>query len=67
MAAIAGSVIAGRVRGIPILLDGFVSTASAATLTIFNKKILEHCLVSHLSSEPGHKGITSKLKKGTFT
>ncbi len=63
MAAIAGSVIAARVRGIPILLDGFVSTASAATLTIFNKNILEHCLISHLSSEPGHKGIILRLKK----
>ena len=60
---IAGSVIAARIRGIPILLDGFVSTTSAATLTIFNKKILEHCLISHLSSEPGHKGIILKLKK----
>ena len=63
MAAIVGSVIAARVRGIPILLDGFVSTVSAATLTIFNKNILEHCLISHLSSEPGHKGIILKLKK----
>ena len=63
MAAIVGSVIAARVRGIPILLDGFVSTASAASLTIFNKNILEHCLISHLSSEPGHKGIILKLKK----
>ena len=63
MAAIAGSVIAARVRGIPILLDGFVSTASAATLTIFNKNLLEHCLISHLSSEPGHKGIVLKLIK----
>ncbi len=63
MAAIVGSVIAARVRGIPILLDGFVSTASAATLTIFKKNILEHCLISHLSSEPGHKGIILKLKK----
>ena len=63
MAAIAGSVIAARIRGIPILLDGFVSTTSAATLTIFNKKLLEHCLISHLSSEPGHKGIILKLKK----
>ena len=63
MAAIAGSVIAARIRGIPNLLDGFVSTTSAATLTIFNKKILEHCLISHLSSEPGHKGIILKLKK----
>ena len=63
MAAIAGSVIAARIRGIPILLDGFVSTASAATLTIFNENILEHCLISHLSIEPGHKGIILKLKK----
>ena len=63
MAAIAGSVIAARIRGIPILLDGFVSTASAATLTIFDKNFLEHCLISHLSSEPGHKGIILKLKK----
>ena len=31
MAAIVGSVIAARIRGIPILLDGFVRTASAAT------------------------------------
>ena len=50
-------------KGIPILLDGFVSLLSAATLTIFNKNLLEHCLISHLSSEPGHKGIVLKLKK----
>ena len=63
MAAIAGSVIAARVIGIPVLLDGFISTASAATLTIFKKNFLDHCLISHLSSEPGHKGILSHLKK----
>ena len=37
------------------------------TLTIFNKKILEHCLISHLSSEPGHKGIIFEIKKGAYT
>ena len=63
MAAIAGAVIAARVSGVPVLLDGFTSTASAATLTIFKKDILDHCLVSHLSTEPGHKGIVSYLKK----
>ncbi len=63
MAAIAGAVIAARVLGIPVLLDGFISTASAATLIIFKKDILDHCLVSHLSSEPGHKGILSYLNK----
>ena len=63
MAAIAGSIIAARVFGIPVLLDGYISTVSAATLTLFKKDILDHCLVSHLSSEPGHKGILSHLKK----
>lgn len=63
MAAIAGSVIAARLMGIPVLLDGFISTVSAATLTLFEKNILQHCLISHLSSEPGHKGIVSYLNK----
>ncbi len=63
MAAIAGAVIAGRFFGIPILLDGFISTASAATLTLINKNILDHCLISHLSTEPAHLGILSILKK----
>ena len=63
IAAIAGSVIAARVKGIPVLLDGFISTASAATLTLFKKNFLDHCLISHLSSEPGHQGILSYLNK----
>ena len=63
MAAIAGSVIAARVKGIPVLLDGFITTVSAATLTLFNKNILDHCLISHQSSEPGHSGVISHLKK----
>ena len=66
MAAIAGSVIAARVKGIPVLLDGFITTVSAATLTLFNKNILDHCLISHQSSEPGHSGVISHLKK-TYT
>ena len=65
MAAIAGSVIAARVFGIPVLLDGFISTVSGAVLTLFKRDILDHCLISHMSSEPGHKGIISSLKKET--
>ena len=63
MAAIAWSVIAARVMGIPVLLDGFISTVSAATLTLFKKDFLDHCQISHLSSEPGHQHILSYLKK----
>ncbi len=63
LAAIAGSVIAARLLHIPVLLDGFVCTAAAATLTLLHKKILDHCLISHLSTEPGHLAILSHLDK----
>ena len=63
MAAIVGSIIAARLLRIPVLLDGFICTAAAATLTIFDQKILDHCLISHLSTEPGHSGVLSYLDK----
>ena len=66
MAAIAGSVIAARLRNIPVLLDGYICTSAAATLTLYNKNILDHCLISHISTEPGHLGILSHLNKNTI-
>ena len=63
MAAIVGSIIAARLLRIPVLLDGFICTSAAATLTIFNNTILDHCLISHISSEPGHSGVLSFLGK----
>ena len=63
IAAIVGSVIAARIKGIPVLLDGYISTVSAATLTLFKKDILDHCLISHLSPEPAHKHVVKYLKK----
>ncbi len=61
LAAIAGATLAARHRRIPVLLDGFVSTAAAAVLTIDNKRALDHCQISHLSTEPGHKQMAAKL------
>ena len=63
IAAIAGSVISARLMSIPVLLDGFISTAAASSLTLFKKSILDHCLISHLSAEPGHARILKNLKK----
>ena len=62
LSAIVGSVIAARLRSIPVLLDGFVCTVAASSLTLFNKKILDHCMISHLSTEPGHSRVLSNLK-----
>ena len=36
---------------------------SIVIFPIFDKKILDHCLISHLSPEPGHSGILSYLDK----
>ena len=60
MAAIAGAVLAARHRRIPVLLDGYISTASALPLFKDNPNALDHCLISHRSQEPGHHQIIEK-------
>ncbi len=54
-AAIAGAVLAARHKLIPVLLDGYVVTASIAPLFKANAAIVDHCLAGHLSAEPAHR------------
>lgn len=61
LAAIAGAVIAARLAKTPILLDGFVSTAAAAAIYAMDPRSLDHCLVAHVSAEPGHRRLIAKL------
>ncbi len=63
ISAIAGAVISARLKSIPILLDGFTCTAAASTLLLFHTSMLDHCLISHLSTEPGHAKILDNLQK----
>lgn len=63
MAAIAGAVIGARLKQVPVMLDGFVSTAAAAPLASVNKRALDHCKVGHVSAEPGHKMLLEKIGK----
>jgi len=60
LAAIAGAVLAARHRALPVLLDGYISTASVLPLYMDNPAILDHCLISHRSQEPGHQRILEK-------
>ena len=66
LAAIAGAVIGARLKKIPVMLDGFVSTAAAAPLTTMNKRALDHCKIGHVSQEPGHKVLLEKLGKNAL-
>ncbi|PCJ69123.1 MAG: nicotinate-nucleotide--dimethylbenzimidazole phosphoribosyltransferase [Rhodobiaceae bacterium] len=45
-AAIAGAILAARYQKVPVLLDGFVSVASAAVLQALNPAMVAHCRVS---------------------
>ena len=63
LAAMAGAIIAARLQRIPIVLDGYVSTAAAAVLQAVNPTALDHCVVGHVSAEPGHVKLLASLKK----
>ena len=61
LAAILGAVIAARQGGIPVLLDGFTTTAAAAVLHAFDPRGLDHCVIAHVSAEPGHQRLIDTL------
>lgn len=63
LAAIAGAVLAARMARTPVVLDGYACTAAAAVLYALDPRVLDHCLVSHMSAEPGHKRLLARLGK----
>ena len=63
LAAIAGAVIGARLHRIPVLLDGFVCSAAAASLEVARSGALDHCQVAHVSAEPGHRLLLRRLGK----
>ncbi|MFC3164364.1 nicotinate-nucleotide--dimethylbenzimidazole phosphoribosyltransferase [Ciceribacter thiooxidans] len=63
IAAMAGAILAARVQRIPVLVDGYVATAAAAILKAANPTALDHCLIGHVSGEPGHLKAIEKLGK----
>lgn len=63
LAAITGAILAARAEKIPVLIDGYVASAAAAILLAMNGDALDHCLFSHVSSEPGHRLLLEKMGK----
>ncbi|HVY98273.1 MAG TPA: nicotinate-nucleotide--dimethylbenzimidazole phosphoribosyltransferase [Dongiaceae bacterium] len=63
LAAIVGAVMAARIAKVPVLLDGFATTAAASVLYRIDPHALDHCLVAHCSAEPGHRRLLSAIGK----
>ena len=61
LAAITGAVMAARLGRVPVVLDGFASTAAAAVLYAADRHALDHCVVGHVSSEPGHRRLVDRI------
>jgi nicotinate-nucleotide--dimethylbenzimidazole phosphoribosyltransferase len=62
LAAILGAALAARRQRVPVLLDGFVSTAAAAPLKQLNPDALDHALAGHVSAEAGHRMLLDELR-----
>ncbi len=63
IAAMAGAILAARMERIPVIIDGYVATAAASILKAANPAALDHCLIGHVSGEPGHLKSIEKLGK----
>ncbi|MEP7203137.1 MAG: nicotinate-nucleotide--dimethylbenzimidazole phosphoribosyltransferase [Ilumatobacteraceae bacterium] len=63
LVAIAAAILAARLRRLPVLIDGYVVTASALPLHAIAPGALDHCQVGHCSAEPGHRKLLQDLGK----
>jgi len=63
IAAMCGAILAARHQRIPVIIDGFVATASAAILHAERSDAIDHCLFGHRSAEPAHDAALKKLGK----
>lgn len=63
LAAMAGAIARARVERVPVVLDGFICTASAAVLEKAVAGSLDHCVAGHLSAEGAHGRLLAELGK----
>ncbi len=63
LVGMAAACVAARHRSIPVVLDGYICTASMLPLHRANVAALDHCIVGHCSAEPGHRLLLDTLGK----
>jgi len=61
IAALTGVVLGAAARKVPIVLDGFISSAAALVAYKLNATCRQYMVASHLSQEPGHKIILDMM------
>ncbi len=61
IAAIAGLVIGAAANKIPVVIDGFISTAGALIAYMIEPKTRDYMFAAHKSQEIGHKALLEKI------
>lgn len=61
IAAIAGAILAAARRGVPVVLDGFITCTAALWATKVEPSAVDFMLASHVSAEPGHRLLLNEL------
>lgn len=62
LAALAGAYLTCAQRGVPVLVDGFISTAAALAAVRINPSCAEWLIYAHGSAEPGHARLMEALQ-----
>ncbi len=63
IAAMAGAIVAARLKRVPVLLDGYVAGAAAAILNAQHPDAIAHCLAAHIAAEGAHGDVLKRLGK----
>jgi len=62
IAALAGAYLAAAQRGLPVLVDGFISTVAALAAVAMNRSCRPWLLFAHRSQERGHARVLAALQ-----
>jgi nicotinate-nucleotide--dimethylbenzimidazole phosphoribosyltransferase len=61
IAALCGAYIAAAQQGLPVLVDGFISSSAALCALRINPAIAPWLMLSHASAEPGHAAMVEAI------
>lgn len=61
LAACAGAIIAARLQGVPVLLDGFATTIAAGVVHAIAPSGIDHVLAAHATGRPAHQAALERL------
>ncbi|NTU53850.1 MAG: nicotinate-nucleotide--dimethylbenzimidazole phosphoribosyltransferase [Chlorobiaceae bacterium] len=61
IAGICGLILGAASVGMPVVVDGFISTSAAVCAIKLSCKVSDYLFFSHLSNEQGHRAVMQKL------